>query len=72
MTGHEHRWEVYSTAVGDVCIMVRCACGTLGTIPYGRFEKADWNEAFHAPSNPCPLEEGLVTEVWGRGGDQIK
>lgn len=60
---HEHEWEVYSSAIGSACIMVRCNCGAFGNIPNGKFENADWNEAFHAPSNPYPLREGLVASV---------
>lgn len=63
MTSHKHEWEVYSTAIADVCIMVRCGCGAVGNIPNGRFEHADWNKAFRAPSEPYPLREELVAEV---------
>jgi len=63
MSEHEHEWMVYSTAVGTGVIMVRCECGALGGVPAGRFEQADWNEAFYAPSAPYPLREGLVAEV---------
>jgi len=62
-SGHEHEWEVYSTALCGAVIMVRCECGALGGVPGGRYEKADWNAAFHAPSAPYPLREGLVAEV---------
>ena len=67
---HEHEWEVYSTAVVGTCIMVRCGCGAAGDIPNGRFEHADWSKAFHAPSNPYPLREGLVAavEIYGEKG----
>jgi len=60
---HQHKWEVYSTSICDPCIMVQCECGATGGIPLEKVEQADWNQAFHAPSNPYPLREGLVVKV---------
>ena len=63
MGGHEHEWEVYSTALVGAVIMVRCGCGALGGVPGGRYEESDWDDAFYAPSAPYPLREGLAAEV---------
>jgi len=62
-SSHRHEWEVYSTSLADVCIMVRCGCGAFGNVPNERFGHTDWSRAFHAPSSPYPLREGLVAEV---------
>lgn len=50
----EHDWEVYSTSPG--AILVQCKrCGQRGFVEI--FTDKEWDEAFHAPSNPYTWRE---------------
>lgn len=53
---HKHTWTVYSTAVGEGCLMLECKCGAFGTIDIPTLE--EWQAAFHAPSNPYLWDGG--------------
>ena len=47
----DHEWVVFSTALQEVCLLVQCVqCGAIGTVASP--SKAEWSEAFHAPSRP--------------------
>ena len=47
----DHEWVVFSTALKEVCLLVQCVqCGAVGTVDSP--SKAEWSEAFHAPSRP--------------------
>lgn len=48
---HEHEWVVFSTAIGDHCLMVQCVeCGAVGSVADPSMD--EWGDAFHAPSRP--------------------
>ena len=53
---HEHKWIVYSTAVGTGQLLLECECGERATVddPSG----PEWKQAFHAPSYPYPWTGG--------------
>lgn len=60
LLNHEHEWVVYSTAIGDCCLMLQCVeCGAMATVDDPT--KEEWSRAFHAPSRPYLwTEEGRV------------
>jgi hypothetical protein len=46
-----HEWQVTSTALQDVCLIVRCVkCDEVGTVDDPT--ENEWCDAFHSPSNP--------------------
>ena len=52
-----HSWMVFSTAVGTGQIMVECElCEAVGTVD--THTRAEWQAAFHAPSNPYRWDGG--------------
>lgn len=47
----DHQWAVYSTALQNVRLLVKCVkCGSFGSIDDP--SRDEWDRAFHAPSNP--------------------
>ena len=51
-----HDWEVYSTALEDVCLELQCKkCAILGEVPDPT--KEEWSKGYSAPSNPYPWTE---------------
>jgi hypothetical protein len=63
---HNHEWVVFSTALADVSLMVRCdGCGAWGTVDDPSAE--EWSEAFHAPTKPYRWNDG--SRVRERGYD---
>lgn len=51
-----HSWFVYSTASEDRCLLVEDRnTGQRGYIPDPT--KAEWEAAYHAPSNPYPWKD---------------
>ena len=47
----DHEWVVFSTALNEICLLVQCVqCGAVRTVDSP--SKAEWSEAFHAPSRP--------------------
>ena len=52
-----HSWIVFSTAVATGQIMVECSvCKATGTVD--THTRAEWQAAFHAPSNPYRWDGG--------------
>jgi hypothetical protein len=48
---HDHVWFVYSTALLDVCLLVRClGCGATGYVADPTTD--EWSRAFNAPTDP--------------------
>lgn len=47
---HEHKWTIYSTALANHCLLVKCECGKRGSVDNPTRE--EWKKAFHAPSHP--------------------
>lgn len=57
-----HHWVVFSTAVGDGCLLVQCVdCGLHGTVDDP--SKKEWRKAFHAPSRPYRWHDGSRVQV---------
>jgi len=56
MGEHQHRWDVVSTAVVPVQIIVECACGAQGVIANPSLE--EWNRAYYGPSIPYEWDGG--------------
>ena len=57
-----YNWWVYSTAIADRVLMVRCAkTGTHGIVRNPT--KQEWSEAFHAPLDPYPWLEPERVEI---------
>ena len=53
----DHSWMVFSTAVATGQIMVECElCEAVGTVD--THTRAEWQAAFHAPSNPYRWDGG--------------
>lgn len=54
---HEHEWVVFSTALAEVSLLVRCVvCGARGMVDDP--SEAEWSEAFHSPSKPYRWVDG--------------
>ncbi len=48
---HAHEWVVFSTALQERLLMLRCVeCGAMATVHDPT--EVEWSEAFHAPSRP--------------------
>ena len=65
-----HSWIVFSTAVATGQIMVECSvCKATGTVD--THTRAEWQAAFHAPSNPYRWDGGddRITVTGGKVDD---
>ena len=62
----DHDWRVFSTCIGTVELMLRCAkTDAFAVVPNPREE--EWKKAFHAPSHSCrwpKSEYGRVVVKW--------
>lgn len=60
----DHEWIVYSTALAEVWLMLRCfRCGAHGSVDEPT--DTEWAEAFHAPSDPYPWADKSRVTVRG-------
>lgn len=60
-----HEWEVYSTALADVCLELHCSkCAIVGAV--NKPTKEEWAKAFDAPSNPYSWTENDRVAVGSR------
>jgi len=51
MTGCEHEWMVFSTALTERCLLLGCSkCTASGSVD--KPTKEEWSQAYYAPSNP--------------------
>lgn len=58
----EHEWEVYGTALNQVCLELQCIkCATVGSVNDPNEE--EWDRAYDALENPYPWKENERVEV---------
>lgn len=56
MKQHTHKWNVFSTCLNTVELMVQCSdCRAFGVVPEPT--QQEWSDAFTAPSNPYEWTE---------------
>lgn len=65
----DRRWEVYSTALQDGVLMLRCrATKAQGIVR--KPSREEWAKAFNAPGNPYPWTEPRRVEVTWQKSDR--
>ena len=67
--GCTHNWVVYSTAIQEQCLELRCErCALLGSVDDPTPQ--EWERAYDAPENPYPwsdnsrVSEGTVRSIF--------
>lgn len=72
MSNCEHKWLVYSTALADCVLMLRCEkCDARGVVDNPTQE--EWRKAYHAPSAPYLWENASRVRICGKTlADQVK
>jgi len=52
----DHKWMVFSTALADTCLMLKCSrCGVFGTVDNPTED--EWDAGFYSPSKPYRWHE---------------